>query len=1583
MRRAPISLALAACFAFGVVETQVSAQSNFVVQASRDVRDAANASLEHLAAGRLLEGLDSLQYLLEDGREGLLVGADFLNAQEGSQVPLPEWIGAAGWARQQIESLSAKDRQGYGERVARGAERVLNRATQARSSSELLKIARRYPATQIAVRALITRGDLAFEAGHGQLAARSWEESRRALDLAVPPDADLSSALAARLAIPLSSTVTDVDTLATTEQLPPRLDSAWTLDLPPAPREGFSDFANLRPVIADGIVWLNTGLRILAVDLFSGVTIWDSGEVQGWDQLSAWARKELVLGVARDTLISTVAVDKTSGILVGALQLPLSDADNNNFGSIQITVSLPERRLFAFDSQSGAPLWDHAPRLGNQLSLLGADTFEERMRIAAPPLIESNLVLVPCYELAGRITMFVAAYDLFTGELVWRTRVVGGQQRVNLFGEHESEFNAAPLTAIDNKLIVLSQLGVLAALDLETGEPLWEASYEQFELPRANGYYAPTRARVWQASAPKVADGIVFATPVDCPNLIAFGLASGAPLWSASALDLRGSGFGTVSGEINGRWGLASPNSRVANNSRGEVDHLIAADGKTIWLGGDHLVAWTNDLDDLSVKGPTRTRFPAIKTPSGLLTNGPISPRPLGEATVGTILVPTDWGVLQVDRETGKAAPLGPFGAEGSQFYSPGSLGVSEGVLLLTDEWRLTGWMHWGTLVENAEARLAKAKLEGALDSDLLALELAQLRLKLATSQDLAPTDAWRELQGVRALLSHEDGSDRKFDFTGLRLSDPLQALLLAKLGETRLHLLESEAAWQGAFGDIAEARALIERAVLRAPDPRVVCRLLHALMSYLEISTAPPLQVRQARLETLAELIKTCPREVTPTEYSAVMLDRDLGDFLSAVSALAGPYARAGLPVGLTAHLAIAAIYARSEEHEGQLTHLHEALWEYGLIPVTDDIAIGDLVANQIQVAIDLAPPGAYSNFEAAARAQIEVARLVDAPERRSSVFSGVARRWPHSEAARDARTHLLDIEIEQFSRGITSFEKLAKRVSEVLSDDPDQALNQRALLALGWASNEAGNPHLAHTILKEVATRTPQATATFANGETASQLLVNLRRPIAEQPADSLTTLAPPLSGSASIGGVRIGPFDPVELINALLPKGQVARDGAATKRILLSGAGDELYAFEAAQDVSLEQAATNSILWIFPVGTRAGAPWSRLLCALPHEAPEVIAAVTNGGVVGIAPLTGELLWSIDKSGARAVEISGDGGLLVIQWLSSDGKLWVQGVEAIGGASLWQTEIPSDLLDEFAGAKILVSGASVALLSRENDSSGVLLDGIRGGILNELSFVGQASIRDRSAAWARANTLFLPHFFAGTDGRPNSIDAIDMATGELSYTIQFGNTLELVGIAHFAERSCLWLLPTSEGGTLHAKAKLIEFDTDLGATRDLADLSPTDRIVGLPIGETLTLDGPLLLVASKPTVSPSSAHQGPMTLRAFGIPRGHLWTLNISPPDVLGQGLYDGDLPPMVLARDTIAMTYAITKSGQDSGRSTRLLLIDRHDGRVLDDRALTARLGRIEGLSLRGIGSDLFLFGRGIGSGRGRLEVLGGSR
>ena len=109
-------------------------------------------------------------------------------------------------------------------------------------------------------------------------------------------------------------------------------------------------------------------------------------------------------------------------VAVAALHIPVKQYDPADFQRIKIMTPLPDRRLFAFDLQTGRPLWNHMPP-----PLWDGDSgsFTVRMRIAGPPVIAGSRVLAPAVRTRGRIDYHVGCFRLETGELLWHARLDG------------------------------------------------------------------------------------------------------------------------------------------------------------------------------------------------------------------------------------------------------------------------------------------------------------------------------------------------------------------------------------------------------------------------------------------------------------------------------------------------------------------------------------------------------------------------------------------------------------------------------------------------------------------------------------------------------------------------------------------------------------------------------------------------------------------------------------------------------------------------------------------------------------------------------------------------------------------------------------------------------------------------------------------------------------------------------------------------------------------------------------------------------------------------------------------------------
>ena len=132
-----------------------------------------------------------------------------------------------------------------------------------------------------------------------------------------------------------------------------------------------------------------------------------------------------------------------------------------------IFVSDFDGNFLSINNKNGRVLWD---------VFLGSEY--NSVYTTARPLVVENSVIVP----ATGGAFFVVSID--SGEVLWNENISSNQQLPMIF--HSGDIVANPIY-YEGKLFIVSQSGFTAAFDLKTAEKLWDVPIGGFETPTISG----------------------------------------------------------------------------------------------------------------------------------------------------------------------------------------------------------------------------------------------------------------------------------------------------------------------------------------------------------------------------------------------------------------------------------------------------------------------------------------------------------------------------------------------------------------------------------------------------------------------------------------------------------------------------------------------------------------------------------------------------------------------------------------------------------------------------------------------------------------------------------------------------------------------------------------------------------------------------------------------------------------------------------------------------------------------------------------------------------------------------------------
>jgi outer membrane protein assembly factor BamB len=1572
----------------------------FQLYDSLAARAVAESAIDHMVAGRWPEALVDLQRLLEEHR-GEVLGATRPTAEGARHPSQGDvHLGASHWAERQLFGLPAVARKLYRERHEARAGEALERALALGDRGALSSVARRWPLTDASQRAWWALGDLEVERGETLDGLRAWARGA-ALLLGEPEraiaDADAWRAVRDRLragvatvdgaplagglagGIPHAGALARVELAlalfagegaglgasADTRDIASFLDGvADTALIEPegfgsegwaeewrVPRSSsanpFSDERAYMRVFGArdaGAVYVNTSRAVYAIGAFSGETLWTFGsEELGWDKVSLESARPYRTNA--DTTLSEFnkALDTTNhisapavarGIVVAALQLPIAYEKRDQFNRIEIIDVIPERRLVGLDARTGERIWDGFPPPGWDGD---SGTLAERMTVVGPPTIVGSRVLVPLARQRGRIEKHVGCFDLGSGALLWSTPLVTGQVPLNMFGRQVREFSAPPVVVAGGTVLVQTNLGVVAAVDLFTGDTLWETVYEQIPIQAPTYYEEGMLRSKWRNAPPVVVGSAVVATPVDCPELIALDLSTGALRWSTGHHSLL----------------QRRQNATVAS----EV--LFGADERRVYLyveGGE--VRVFESPDGLERAAPTR-----LDWSSELADRA--SPRRVDIALPAMdsqyIYLPGNSSLTVLEREHGRVVREIP-GDLGS-----GNLLVSNGALVAVSSENVTAAFEWRGMVTRAEAAVRAAP-----DDLRPVAELARLYLVRADAlaDDGNVAEAARLYGQARATLTARSGSgpgSGPGPGGGAATPRPFrEPLFRAHVGLARLA--------QRAL-DHALAEGQLREALAVAPDDD---RRREALLHLQGVQRRRPPRSDGAHpagdfTETLARLATEFgSTELTvqfqpalgwaPGGVDGTSPDPWLGALVPEETRPPGnrrgggdpddaPGASARTTIALWAALELAAEDRRQGADKALAARLFDLLRRFGddPLPGGSGVDVRTWATGRLGLLRATAAAEVFAPYEAEARALLEAARVDQgrgegvavgsADSRRAALeLARIAALYPGTDAARRANDLRLDVAV-----ATGQVEEVARIVLDPLpADSSIRTLDERQLrllLRLAAALGAGGNPALRAGLAEQMATARPSLVADL-------------------EPYRGLG-----IGALAEVWREAAAPVPPSvpRPTTAVVPTERMAGDFAFVGSARAEDGGELALFLSQNGLVALRAGERTGYVWNVPL---ADVDWpsrverTRVQGGLVHVAARdriVCVRASDGG--------GGWTWHVGD-GRSILRIVHSDGVALVRTVPEfgDGSELLVALDAASGVELWRRATPL--------GTIPVAGGGRLVLVLEGSDRAEVIDLFLGGRIRTLE-VGNRRNVSGGEGWISEGLYVLPQFLRDDDPARNHVEAFDLETGARAWRIDFnthrGAPHVLMSVLEHAppgaEPQRLFVLRRSDAAsstrTVHVLNERLGA-LDRGA---LVELRERAQLVDMPPHGLVRLNQPLFFVETTPRDSGERA-----SLRAVDVHLGTLWEVGLPrPPLPSGTAPEAGQsrLLTPVVGEDTVVFASVSSGGPRASGEAQwQLTFFDRRSGEVRETRPLPREIARWH--ELVGVGSALFLAG-----------------
>jgi putative pyrroloquinoline-quinone binding quinoprotein len=187
-----------------------------------------------------------------------------------------------------------------------------------------------------------------------------------------------------------------------------------------------------------------------------------------------------------------------------------------SFRGYEIYSEIPTRSLCALDAATGQVRW--------QTGDLSIGQAGKAVSFTTPALVVGRRVVACGWQQVGYINSIIAAFDLASGDLLWHQLLASNQLELTMFGEMGREPFAAVLAEREGVVYCVTNLGAVAAVEVDTGNIRWVTTYPAIDVEPGDGQRSPIREIVWGVNPPLFVGEALIVTPRDSEHLLAIDL---------------------------------------------------------------------------------------------------------------------------------------------------------------------------------------------------------------------------------------------------------------------------------------------------------------------------------------------------------------------------------------------------------------------------------------------------------------------------------------------------------------------------------------------------------------------------------------------------------------------------------------------------------------------------------------------------------------------------------------------------------------------------------------------------------------------------------------------------------------------------------------------------------------------------------------------------------------------------------------------------------------------------------------------------------------------------------------------------